>query len=42
MKDILLVCGGGASSGFLAQKMNEAAKANGIAAHVEEIGRAHV
>lgn len=42
MKEILLVCGGGASSGFLAQKMNEAAKANGIEAHVEAIGESEI
>ena len=50
MKNILLVCGTGASSGFMAKNIRQAAKARnieiGVKARsdsvVEEIGRAHV
>lgn len=37
MKNILLACGSGASSGFLAQNMRKAAKAGGIDVHIKAV-----
>ncbi|WP_348921184.1 PTS sugar transporter subunit IIB [Enterococcus rotai] len=41
-KNILLVCGGGASSGFLAQSMKKSAKAQGLAVTVEAVGDSEI
>jgi PTS system cellobiose-specific IIB component len=40
--NILLACGTGMSSGFLARKVNEAAKKRGYDAHVEAVSEAEV
>ena len=37
MKNILLACGSGASSGFLAQSMRKAAKADKIDVHIKAV-----
>lgn len=37
MKNILLACGSGASSGFLAQNMRKAAKADGVEVHIKAV-----
>ncbi|ALS02544.1 hypothetical protein ATZ33_14500 [Enterococcus silesiacus] len=41
-KNILLVCGGGASSGFLAQSMKKSAKTQGLTVTVEAVGDSEI
>ncbi|MBM7689203.1 hypothetical protein BCR24_03780 [Enterococcus ureilyticus] len=41
-KNILLVCGGGASSGFLAQSMKKSAKTQGLLVTVEAVGDSEI
>jgi Phosphotransferase system cellobiose-specific component IIB len=42
MINILLACGCGASSGFIAQSMRKAAKAKGIQAHIRAVSDTEV
>lgn len=42
MKGILLVCGGGASSGFLAQSVKKAIKERGMDIIVEAVGESEI
>lgn len=41
-KNILLVCGGGASSGFLAQSMKKNAKTQGITVTIDAVGDSEI
>ncbi|NLU11118.1 MAG: PTS sugar transporter subunit IIB [Tepidanaerobacter acetatoxydans] len=41
-KNVLIICGGGASSGFLAQKIKKAAKEKGILLNVKARSEAEV